>query len=272
MKAGIVAFALAMAAAPTWAESVLSVDFNAYAPGTYRDADFQTDWGLPPPNSAGLAEGRTVIVADPADPANRALRVTYPAGRIGGNSAMTFTTRFASAKSYWLQYRVMFAPGFEWVKGGKLPGLGGGDFPTGCLKDGSFDGFTTRLMWRAEGSGWAYLYHPGKKDDCGDNYGIGHFEAGQWHTVTQHVVLNDVGKTNGVLVQYIDGAEVLRMQDREWRRSDAVMIDGIKMDTFFGGATLDWAPGTDQTIYFDDFVVSLESPPKQMAKDQASGG
>ena len=252
-----------MAAAPTQAANpVLAADFDRYAPGAYAPADFETDWRRAPPESAGLTAGRTVIVKDPLDPANRALRVSYPAGLIGGNSAMTFTTRFAPAAAYWLQYRVMFAPGFTWVKGGKLPGLGGGDFPTGCLKDGSFDGFTTRTMWRVDGSAWAYLYHPGKTDDCGDNYAMGRFEAGRWYTLTQHVVLNDIGKANGSLVQYVDGVEVLRMENRVWRRSEVVMIEGIKMDTFFGGATLDWAPPADQMIYFDDFVVSAKSPLK----------
>ncbi|WP_155914745.1 polysaccharide lyase [Asticcacaulis sp. AC460] len=260
MKAGIAAVVMAVAVGSVQAAPVLSVDFDGYTPGAYAPADFQADWGLAPSESTGLTAGRTVIAADPHDAANPVLRVTYPAGLIGGNSAMTFTTRFAPSKSYWLQYRVMFAPGFTWVKGGKLPGLGGGDFPTGCLKDGSFDGFTTRLMWRVDGSAWSYLYHPGKKEDCGDNYALGRFEAGPWYVLTQHVVLNDIGQANGSLVQYIDGVEVLRMEDRVWRRSETVMIEGIKMDTFFGGSTLDWAPPSDQNVYFDDFLVSAESP------------
>ncbi|ESQ74130.1 hypothetical protein ABAC402_15885 [Asticcacaulis sp. AC402] len=251
-----------MTGASAQTEPVLSVDFNDRAVGAYATADFQADWGLVPSESTGLAAGRTVIAADPLDPANPVLRVTYPAGLIGGNSAMTFTTRFVPSTSYWLQYRVMFSPGFAWVKGGKLPGLGGGDFPTGCLKDGSFDGFSTRLMWRAQGSAWAYLYHPGKTDDCGDNYAMSRFEAGRWYTLTQHIALNDIGKANGSLVQYVDGMEVLRLDGRVWRRSDAVRVEGIKMDTFFGGATLDWAPPTDQMVYFDDFVVSEKSPLK----------
>ena len=55
-----------------------------------------------------------------------------------------------------LSYEMAFEEGFDWVKGGKLPGLRGGLNSTGCsggkLASG-MDCFSARLMWRRNGNG-----------------------------------------------------------------------------------------------------------------------
>jgi hypothetical protein len=43
--------------------------------------------------------------------------------------------------------RVMFPTSFDWVKGGKLPGLCTGKCPTGCANPTPSDGFSCRIMW-----------------------------------------------------------------------------------------------------------------------------
>ena len=67
-----------------------------------------------------------------------------------------------------LEYEVFLPAGFDFVKGGKLPGLmggpsgdcGGGADPDGC--------FSVRLMWRRDGAGEAYMYVPqGGQQDPG---------------------------------------------------------------------------------------------------------
>ena len=79
------------------------------------------------------------------------------------------------------------------------------------------------------------------------------------------MVLNDVSDSgvvsaNGRLLQWIDGEKVLELTGMIFRESNKIFIDQIKMDTFFGGSTLDWAPATDQYAYFDSFVVSEIDP------------
>ena len=55
-----------------------------------------------------------------------------------------------------LEYEVYFPTGFEWVKGGKLPGFLGG--PIGCSGgDDPYGCWSVRLMWRREGAGEAYM-------------------------------------------------------------------------------------------------------------------
>jgi hypothetical protein len=61
-----------------------------------------------------------------------------------------------------LEYQMLFQPGFQWVQGGKLPGILLGTEQgcnAGCSGGGSAERcFSTRIMWRAEGFGELYLY------------------------------------------------------------------------------------------------------------------
>ncbi|KAG0330086.1 hypothetical protein BG000_011831 [Podila horticola] len=61
-----------------------------------------------------------------------------------------------------LEYQMLFQPGFQWVKGGKLPGILSGSEQgcnAGCSGGGSAENcFSTRMMWRADGEGELYLY------------------------------------------------------------------------------------------------------------------
>ncbi|VXD06228.1 conserved exported hypothetical protein [Enterobacterales bacterium 8AC] len=253
---------------------ITRVDFQDDTPGPYTSADFLKDWGVTPGNSSGLVQGRLNIVADPDTPANKVLRVTYsatagqdatgnPTPGIGGNSAMTFDAPLPKGNTaLWLQYKVRFDNQFTWVRGGKLPGLGGGGkAPSGCIDNSKFNGFTTRLMWRERGSMYNYLYYPTKTEHCGDYAALNtQFLPGQWYTITQYVQLGEPGKENGQLIQFVDGVKVLELDSWNWRSDNTVSISTLKMDTFFGGGTADWAPQTDQYAYFDDFTVTTASP------------
>lgn len=58
-------------------------------------------------------------------------------------------------ESMMVSYEVAFDEGFDWVKGGKLPGLRGGS-ANGCSGGSQADGsdcFSTRIMWRTDGEG-----------------------------------------------------------------------------------------------------------------------
>ena len=116
-----------------------------------NDTAFVTD---PFPNSPtpGLA---------PINNSGPVLQVTYPAGGLGPNGGMQsyslWNTSDGSAfNSMLLSYELAFDAGFDWVKGGKLPGLRGGPNPDGCSggnEPNGTDCFSTRLMWRQNGAG-----------------------------------------------------------------------------------------------------------------------
>ena len=81
--------------------------------------------------------------------------------------------------------RVKFGPNFDWVQGGKLPGLCGAECQTGCRQVSGVDGWSSRQMWRpcvwppeseadaincSGGKLVAYVYHMGKVNTCGDDF------------------------------------------------------------------------------------------------------
>ena len=69
-----------------------------------------------------------------------------------------------------LKYDVKFEKDFDWVKGGKLPGLFGGAVSCSGGADAAELGcFSTRLMWRAEGDAELYLYAPQPAESAGSS-------------------------------------------------------------------------------------------------------
>ena len=95
-------------------------------------------------------------------PTSPVLRVTYPKGSYshdtGGAQLYTLwnTTDGSSFNSMMVTYEVAFDAGFDWVKGGKLPGLRGGLSSSGCSGGNKSDGlecFSSRLMWRTPEAG-----------------------------------------------------------------------------------------------------------------------
>jgi hypothetical protein len=240
-------------------QEILRVDFEADAVGVYTEAMVAVDFGVAPPWNDGLDEGRATIV----DEASHFLRVTYPAGQYGpGDGGVQFQIALpASYEALHLSYRVRFAEGFDFVKGGKLPGLVGGSSPTGCVQDD--DGFSARMMWRTAGEAVQYMYFPEKVNDCGDDYGYAidasavHFEPGTWHTVEHRLVMNTPGRPDGVLQAWFDGALALDEQTFAFRLADgAYGIDGMYFSTFYGGSDSSWAPDAAQIVDFDDFVIA----------------
>jgi hypothetical protein len=90
------------------------------------------------------------------------LQVQYPAGsfqdnNVGGAQFYAMWNASGSAfQSMLVSYEVAFDAGFDWVKGGKLPGLRGGPDPNNCSGGNQANGtncFSSRVMWRTDGKG-----------------------------------------------------------------------------------------------------------------------
>ncbi len=117
-------------------------------------------------------------------------------------------------------------------------------------------------MWRRDGKIVQYIYHPDQQGDFGQDFEWKkdgkpcHFEPGKWHCVETHVRMNKLGKKDGLVESWLDGARVLKITDLRFRDTDALQIDGLAFSTFFGGGDASWAPATDQFAEFDDFVIA----------------
>ncbi|KIK59192.1 polysaccharide lyase family 14 protein [Collybiopsis luxurians FD-317 M1] len=144
------------------------------------------------------------------------------------------TRRGTGAQNVSLEYQVFFPADFEWVWGGKLPGLYGGREGCSGGKDaGAMECFSTRLMWRSEGQGELYLYAPRDKQSaalcndpqsvCDAEYGFSvgrgsfRFKRGDWTRVRQTVVLNTPGERDGWFWLDVDGVRVIQRWDVFYR-------------------------------------------------------
>lgn len=101
-----------------------------------------------------------VPVTGDSSPSGPVLKVTYPAGsfnnKTGGGQFVNLWNSSTPFQSMLVSYELAFDEGFNWVKGGKLPGIKGGPDVTGCsggkVPNGT-DCFSARLMWRKNGEG-----------------------------------------------------------------------------------------------------------------------
>jgi hypothetical protein len=216
-------------------------------------------WGL---------DSNMSVISEPGSPFPKFLRVRYPKGSaspaatrkegapIGGGQFYS-TEGIPSYDSLKLSYYVRFARNFDFVKGGKLPGLFGGKITSGGRIPDGTNGFSTRFMWRRGGAGEAYLYLP-TSTDYGTSYGRGNwfFQPGVWHHLEQRVVLNQPGTANGSIQVWMDGKSVLNQQNLTFRTKDSLKIEGIFFSTFFGGNDTSWASSRDTYIDFADFSLS----------------
>jgi hypothetical protein len=245
---------------PVDAGAVVHVDFEDDPLGAYTPARLIADWGAGSAWSQGLTEGRASIVATDR---GRSLRVLYPRGSVGPSQggAQFFVPVPGAHDELDCSYRVRFASGFDFVRGGKLPGLVGGSHPTGGHP--ADDGFSARLMWRPGGAAVQYVYYPRQTTTYGVDlpylFASGapaQFQPGTWHRVEHRIVLNAPGQAHGVLQAWFDGQRVLDLHDRVWRLDDTVHIDALYFSTFFGGNDASWGATRDETVDFDDFVIA----------------
>ncbi len=239
---------------------LMHATFESRSVGQYTMAMVSGDFGGTPPWNNGLNEGRATIVSEAG---NNFLRVTYPANQFGpaAGGVQFMVPLGRSYENLYFSYRVRFGAGFQFVQGGKLPGLVGGTAPTGCISDNG--GFSARGMWRTGGTAVQYLYYPEKVNACGDDfkYSAGGTDfklvPGTWYTLESHVVMNTAGQHNGVLEAWVDGVQMLSLSNFNYRVAGATFgIDALYFSTFFGGSDASWAPTAAQTVDYDEFVIS----------------
>lgn len=243
---------------------LLRADFEQRSAGPYTMELIALDFGVLPKWNNGVTQGRATIVEEGG---GHFLRVTYAGNQVGpdaGGVQFVIPLR-ASYPELYLSYRVRFAAGFQFVKGGKLPGLVGGTAPTGCITDAAAinGGFSARMMWRTGGGAVQYMYTPNRVNACGDDYpyaiagATATFTPGEWHRVLHHLRMNTPGQADGVLEAWFDGAPALARTDMLYRPTGGTFqIDALYFSTFFGGSDATWAPTTDQIADFDDFVIT----------------
>jgi len=214
------------------------------------------------------------------------IKITFPEGgyasRNGVNLKGYASPPFPS-KDITLEYRVYVPDDFDFVKGGKLPGVIWADGAGGRSwgKGGS-----ARLMWRRGGMIVGYLYLSttvGKYDGTPNNPmmkaqgkgfdSIAHhtngagldiwrhekdplsLRRGEWNNIKIRVKLNSKNKNDGVLS--------IRVNDKKKRFEgiayvkdpDEIPLSGVQMASWFGGGSSSYAPKRDQHLIFKKFKL-----------------
>lgn len=87
------------------------------------------------------------------------------------------------------------------------------------------------------------------------------FLTGAWNQIEQQLTLNTPGVRNGVISIKVNGVERIRYDNIVFRVAQYpdMTIDGLDVETFFGGNTPDWASPTRQMSQFSNFVLLSES-------------
>ncbi|MCP4523476.1 MAG: hypothetical protein GY828_04620, partial [Candidatus Gracilibacteria bacterium] len=151
-------------------------------------------------------------------------------------------------------YDITFAENFNFVKGGKLPGLCGGDCPRGGTN--SDNGFSVRFAWKTDGFLDTYSVFPGssKYGDFGNKNAF-QFESGNTYTIKQKIKLNTPGEQNGLLEVYVNDKQVSQNSYMLYRNSQDITINSLFFNTFFGGSDASWATPDDTEIIFNNLKI-----------------
>lgn len=231
----------------------LSIPISGAA-GPYTTERWKADW----PGcefEGGIKEGRVMVTE------SKALRVNFAIGKIGPEEGGAgWRMPFGKHESAELSYTLRFSKDFDFVKGGKLPGLcGGPENVSGGRPANGKNGFSARLMWRKDGRGEAYVYHKNQKGDYGDSFAFPfgfRFPTDTPVKVRIAVTMNSVGKRDGRLRVWIDDMTMVERTDMEWRSVDTFGVDGLYFETFHGGGDASWAPTRPCWVEFSEMKVT----------------
>ena len=211
------------------------------------------------------------------------LQVTLPKGSInpgnkyaprGGAGYMWIPGLPKGTSRACLTYSVWFPKNYDFVKGGKLPGLFGGMGPSGGKKVTGKNGFSTRFMWRRDGDGEVYGYIIGN-DQRGISIdrGAWRFVPGKWTRLAQEVILNTPGKTDGRVRVWVDGRLVIDKGGLSYRTTPDLQIRGVMAHVFFGGKKPSWASSRDTFVRMTPFDLRWKKGEQPLlAKDMALQG
>ena len=254
MLARLLALTTLLFAMPAGAETLWRGDFSN---------NWIADWSV---TSFGKIDVPVEILEDVEHGAF--LRVFFPEGALKeGYTFRTDLSRYIGGREeIYLSYHVRFGPGFEWQRGGKLPGLMTKvEGPiTGCNPVDGTDGFSTRFTWGREGKLKVSPYVPPQPGVEPSERGCAaHFafderaERGRWIHLVQMVRLNSPGRADGAIRAWMDGEPMVGLDGIRFREVP-FGIEGILFATFYGGSCC--APDDRTHIDFADFSLHDTNP------------
>jgi len=193
-----------------------------------------------------------------ASQSNKCMRVKYSPNS-QGSPRLTKKIKLPHSDHYTLSYDVYFENSFEFVRGGKLPGLASANPTDGC-NSVKPDSWSSRLMWRENGALQSYFYSQDRSKPCGDGQTGKNFkfQKNKWYGIELEVKLNtQYDEYGGSVVVRVDGKVIAENKNQRMRsvynsNSD---ISLFFFSSFFGGNNTSWAPSKPVYARFDNFTV-----------------
>ncbi|MEJ6403247.1 polysaccharide lyase [Yoonia sp. 2307UL14-13] len=239
--------------------------FDNHAVGNSYTRDLQEqDWDYR--DGAGDTSEVATISDEHAVSGGQSLRVDYSSDeRVKTASKWELPPEDEYFLSYWVRFDDDFSFNGVEKSGGKLPGLGADEVPTGGDDVTGENGFSARYMWRYDGQAELYLYHMDKAGTFGDsvkfrydNGDYAFFETGKWHNIVQRVKTNTDDNPDGEIDVWLDGEQVVDI-DGVRLSDNGQMIDVFYLSTFYGGGGTNWLPPEDTSAHFDEVVISTNA-------------
>ena len=200
--------------------------------------------------------------------------VVHKAGKIGIAGGYGAIFQIPPRDEYYLDYTLVFRPGFDWIengrpRGGKLPGLAGGTGTGGCRQIDP-RGWSARQTWDANGYANSYVYQQVRNNRCGDNFAY-RTDGGQWfkfttgrrYRITQRIKVNSPNAFNGEEEIWVDGIRVVNQRNLRLRGNVPVSearVSQVKYHSYFGGDNLGFAPARDSIIDYGTMYVMTCAP------------
>ena len=228
--------------------------------GTYSNSEWNEDWNYPEWSNRQVPP--EILYDSVIENGTKVMRWHYPEGSVGpeqGGGQWLAPLNSVFDELYF-SYRLKFKPGFEWVLGGKIPGLRGGPEWSGFDPPGWSDGFVVLLMWNSTPQPTFYYYHHDQDHMYGDSEEWDYtLTPGIWYTITVRIVMNTIGENggnnDGILEGYINDKLYCQLSNLRFRNIDSIGTDQLYVASFFGGDGEQWAAKKDEWLDVDDFIV-----------------
>lgn len=149
-----------------------------------------------------------------------------------------------------LTYQVQFAAGFDFQRGGRLPGLGSGVGGGAGNED-----FAAPVVWRSNGTGSSMvrLAREGSSPVLLPEIQDTPFAKGRWIKIEQEIVLNTPKAADGIVRVWADGVLVAERKDVVFRSKAETALTTIRADVAYADSSA--AAAKDASIWLSALEV-----------------
>jgi hypothetical protein len=202
----------------------------------------------------------------------RSARITHEANSFEGytwySGFGSDGLRIGTQDDVYLRYYLKPWEDYYFRREAKIPGLGGGNLPSGCDPPDPSAGWSGRLQWgqvenhtRARIQTYLYTAAPdsntggcGFKEDWDEGAEL---TPGEWSCIEIRYRMNTPGEADGVMQGWFDGELRYEREDILFRDTPELGTDTL-MGTFFHGGEVAWQPIKDEYIWIDNMVLATD--------------